>query len=136
MKEVLSSNKEKSVKMPELHDYVDFEAKITREEFEARIEHVFERMSVVFDQISQSPYISEVNEVELLGGGLRVPKVRTYIEQRINELGPSSVGQHMNADEAMAFGAAYIGANFSSGYNVQKVHMYQQVTQTVYLNIT
>ena len=42
----------------------------------------------------------------------------------------------MNSDEAMAFGSGYIAANFSTSYQVKKVHLYQKVTHTVYLNIT
>ena len=42
----------------------------------------------------------------------------------------------MNPDEAMAFGSAYIAANFSSSYQVQKVYLHQSVPETIYLNVT
>ena len=42
----------------------------------------------------------------------------------------------MNPDEAMAFGSAYIAANYSSNYKVQKVFLYQKVPDSIYLNLT
>jgi hypoxia up-regulated 1 len=95
---------------------------ITREEFEASIGDVVLKIDEVLDRILKSKYIDEVSEVEILGGGLRVPLIKNHLEQRLKKIG--SLGSHLNADEAMAFGAAYMAANYSTQYKVPKIYMY------------
>jgi len=81
--------------------------------------------------------VQEITDIELLGGGLRVPLIKKHLETRLKEIGKTlSLGSHLNSDEAMAFGAGYMAANYSSSYKVPKVYMYQHVTETVYLNVT
>jgi len=46
------------------------------------------------------------------------------------------LGNHLNSDEAMAFGAGYMGANYSTQYKVPKVYMYQHVPESIYLNVS
>lgn len=55
----------------------------------------------------------QLDSVELLGGGWRVPRVLKEIEQ---VFAPASAGQKCNADECVANGAAMVAANYSSVY--------------------
>jgi len=125
-KEILSSNREINIKIPELQGDHDLWAKLTREEFEESIGPVIKRIDQVLDWVFNSPYIQEVTDVELLGGGLWVPFVKKHLETRLKAIGKSTLplGSHLNSDEAMAFGAGYMAANFSSSYKVPKVYMY------------
>jgi len=94
-------------------------------------------IGTALDEILSSEHIGEATEVEMLGGALRAPRVKQFILDKVNSVKPGmNAGVHMNQDEAMAMGSGYIAANFSSSYKVQKVFMYQQVTETIYLNIT
>ena len=78
-----------------------------------------------------------MTDIELLGGGLWVPLIKKHLETRLKEIGKNlPLGSHLNSDEAMAFGAGYMAANYSSSYKVPKVFMYQHVTETVYLNVS
>ena len=47
--------------------------------------------------------LSQLNSVELLGGGVRMPKVRKTLDDYFKE-SKLEVGQHINGDEAMALG--------------------------------
>jgi hypoxia up-regulated 1 len=47
--------------------------------------------------------VSQLNSVELLGGGVRMPKVRKTLDDYFKE-SKLEVGQHINGDEAMALG--------------------------------
>jgi hypoxia up-regulated 1 len=55
-----------------------------------------------------------------LGGGLRVPRVLEIIKEAT---GKSELMVHLNGDEAMCFGSAFIAANSSSSFKVKKVFL-------------
>jgi len=133
LKEILSANKNVPVKMLDVADNLNLEFMLTREDFESRIKPMVEKIRPAFEKIFKSFPVDNINEVEILGGGLRVPLVKDFISEL---LGGKTLSTHMNPDEAMAFGSAYIGANFSSSYQVQKVYMYSSIPYSVYLNIT
>lgn len=132
-KEILSANKNVPVKLIELADGLNLEFNLEREEFEKEIQDIIEKSRPAFEKILEKYPLDKIDEVEILGGGLRVPKVKEFISEI---LGQKNLGTHLNPDEAMAFGSAFIAANYSSNYQVQKVHLYQPIPQTVYLNIT
>jgi hypoxia up-regulated 1 len=132
-KEILSSNKEIQIRLLEIADDVNLVFTLQREEFENRIENILLKAKPAFDSILAKHPIDTIADIELLGGGLRVPKVKEFISEL---LGKKTLSTHLNPDEAMAFGSAYIAANFSSSYQVQKVYLYQSVPYNIYLNIT
>ena len=73
----------------------------------------------------------------MIGGAIRVPKVKEFIEKRLDDV-PAKftlIGSHMNGDESMAMGAAYVAANFTSAYKVEKVHLYQSIPESVHLSV-
>jgi hypoxia up-regulated 1 len=90
---------------------------------------IINNLEDVLDKILSSEYAEEITDIEILGGGLRVPAIKKSIEAKVASLGAETLelGAHMNPDEAAAFGAGYIAANFSSSYKVPKVFLYQQV---------
>lgn len=53
--------------------------------------------------------------MELLGGGIRVPKVTDILEKYLNNI---ELGVHLNGDEAMCFGSAFIGSNSTANFKV------------------
>lgn len=50
--------------------------------------------------------------MELIGGGVRVPKIQQILSDKVGK----KLGLHMNGDDSMAFGAAFIAANFSAAF--------------------
>ena len=56
----------------------------------------------------------------MLGGGIRVPKVQEILQERLQV---KDLGVHLNGDEAMCFGSAFIAANSSAQFKVRKVYL-------------
>lgn len=133
LKEVLSANKSVPVKLLEIADGLNLDFTLEREEFEARISDIVKQSKFAFDKILAKYPPEQIDEIEILGGGLRVPMVKDYIAELV---GNKTLSTHLNPDEAMAFGSAYIAANFSSSYQVKQVYLYQSIPESIYLNIT
>jgi len=140
VKEVLSANPEFPVRAEQLHAEVDLHTRVTRAEFEELCESLFNRVTTPIDQALAMAGITldQVNAVELLGGGVRMPKIKQMIDNyfatitaaKADENATNStkveVGQHLNGDEAMAMGAAFRAANLSSSFRVRKVGMFDR----------
>lgn len=122
IKEVLSANNEFPVRAEQLHAEVDLNTKVTRAEFEAACESLFARLTAPIDMALAMANITidQVNAVELLGGGVRMPRVKKTIDDYF-KASKIEVGQHINGDEAMALGAAFRAANLSTAFRVRKV---------------
>lgn len=122
VKEVLSANNEYPVKLEQLHDDTDLVTKITRVDFEEACADLFDRVLEPINQALSFANISvsDINSVELLGGSVRIPRVKKLLDDFFK---PSKIelGQHLNGDEAMALGAAFRGANLSTSFKVRKV---------------
>jgi hypoxia up-regulated 1 len=77
IKDILSANKQNQIKIGELADYVSLLTTIERKEFEDASQHLFDRvMAPVEDVLRKAGLtIDDVDQVELLGGGIRIPKI-------------------------------------------------------------
>jgi hypoxia up-regulated 1 len=77
LKEVLSANKESQFSVEALLEGEDFRSKITREQFEQSASSIWARLTEVVDKVLKraNKTIAEIDEIELIGGGVRVPKV-------------------------------------------------------------
>lgn len=64
--------------------------------------------------------IEDVDMVELLGGGIRVPKIQELLQEKLQK---KDLGVHLNGDEAMCFGSAFIASNSSASFKVRKVFL-------------
>lgn len=118
IKEILSANIQANVKIPELLDYVTFQGIITRVEIEAAAGDFFDRVSGPVEEALQTAglTIDQIDQVELLGGGIRVPKVTDILKSYMNG---KELSVHLNGDEAMCFGSAFMAANSSSSMKVK-----------------
>ena len=120
VKEVLSANKQASVKIPELLDYVTLQVVFEREELEQNSLEVFSRaMDPVNEALEKAGLtLDDIAHVELLGGGIRVPAVTQALEAGMPG---KELAVHLNGDEAMCFGTAFIGSNSTTSFKVRKV---------------
>ena len=124
VKDILSANKVADVKVPELLDYVTLRTVLERSDFENNSKHLLDRISRPVEEalsISGITY-DEIDQVEILGGGLRIPRVHELIKTATQK---HELMVHLNGDEAMCFGAAFIAANSSSSFKVRKVYLTQ-----------
>ena len=119
VKEVLSANNKIPIYMEGLHDDLDFKSELSREKFEKMSSSLFDRASVPFTAALEraSLSISDVDAIELIGGGMRVPKVQ---ESLASVAGGKELGMHINSDESMALGAAFHGANISTAFEAAR----------------
>lgn len=65
--------------------------------------------------------LDSIDAIELLGGGVRVPKIQEILKQYVGER--DIIGQHLNGDEAMALGASFLAANFSPSFRVRDLRL-------------
>uniref|UniRef100_H3CT55 Hypoxia up-regulated protein 1 n=1 Tax=Tetraodon nigroviridis TaxID=99883 RepID=H3CT55_TETNG len=118
LKTVLSANVDFMAQVEGLMDDIDFKAKVTRAEFEDLCADLFERVpQPVRDALSTAEMtMSEIEQVILVGGSTRVPKVQEVL---LKAVGKEELGKNINADEAAAMGAVYQAAALSKAFKVK-----------------
>uniref|UniRef100_A0A673TDA1 Hypoxia up-regulated protein 1 n=1 Tax=Suricata suricatta TaxID=37032 RepID=A0A673TDA1_SURSU len=118
LKTVLSANADHMAQIEGLMDDVDFKAKVTRAEFEELCADLFERVPGPVQQALQSAEMNldEIEQVILVGGATRVPKVQEVL---LKAVGKEELGKNINADEAAAMGAVYQAAALSKAFKVK-----------------
>jgi len=120
VKHVLSANQEIPIHMDSLYDDMSLSMHISRSQFEELCEDFTERATAPITKALASANVTldEVDVIELIGGGMRVPKVQSSLK---SVLGDMELGMHINSDESMALGASFYGANISSAFRVRQV---------------
>merc|ERR1711935_240315 len=120
VKHVLSANQEIPIHMDSLYDDMNLSMQISRTQFEELCDDLTKRATdlIINALASANITLDEVNAIEMIGGGMRVPKVQSSLT---SVLGDKELGMHINSDESMALGAAFYGANISSAFRVRQV---------------
>uniref|UniRef100_A0A7S2AJ41 Uncharacterized protein n=1 Tax=Octactis speculum TaxID=3111310 RepID=A0A7S2AJ41_9STRA len=133
-KQVLSANSEIPVKINSLHNDVDFTVHITRAKFEQLSQDLFARVTLpISEALAQANLtVADLDGVELLGGGMRIPKIQSILGDFFVD---KQLGVHLNADEAMALGAAFHAANLSTAFKVRKTGMTDFTTHAVNVSV-
>lgn len=123
VKHILSANKEMPVFMDALYDDTNYVTSITRAKFEEISHDLLERSTKPIEQALKAANMTlqDIDMVELIGGGMRVPKVKEAIQNFLGE--NLELGLHINSDESMALGAAFHGANVSTAFKVRQIGM-------------
>nr|XP_046266688.1 hypoxia up-regulated protein 1 [Scatophagus argus] len=118
LKTVLSANVDFMAQVEGLMDDIDFKAKVTRAEFEELCADLFERVPrPVQDALATAEMnLDEIEQVILVGGSTRVPKVQEVL---LKAVGKEELGKNINADEAAAMGAVYQAAALSKAFKVK-----------------
>lgn len=104
-KRQLSSQLEARVEVDNLVEGVDFSDKITRAKFEELNMDLFKGTLTPVQKVLEDAKLkkSDVDEIVLVGGSTRIPKVQQLIKDFFNGKEPN---RGINPDEAVAFGAA------------------------------
>jgi len=120
VKHVLSANQEIPIHMDALYDDMNLSMKVSRTQFEELCDDLTKRATdpIIHALAAANVTLEEVTAIELLGGGMRVPKVQSSLT---TVLGDKKLGMHINSDESMALGAAFYGANISTAFRVRQV---------------
>ncbi|XP_008066438.1 hypoxia up-regulated protein 1 isoform X1 [Carlito syrichta] len=135
LKTVLSANADHMAQIEGLMDDVDFKAKVTRVEFEELCADLFERVPGPVQHAIQSAEMSldEIEQVILVGGATRVPKVQEVL---LKAVGKEELGKNINADEAAAMGAVYQAAALSKAFKVKPFVVRDAVVYPILVEFT
>ncbi|BAO41246.1 heat shock protein SSB [Kluyveromyces marxianus] len=108
-KRTLSSVAQTTVEVDSLFDGEDFEATITRARFEDINAALFKSTLEPVEQVLKDAKISksQIDEVVLVGGSTRIPKVQKLLSDFFDG---KQLEKSINPDEAVAYGAAVQGA--------------------------
>ncbi|KAK6537196.1 ATPase with role in protein import into the ER [Orbilia ellipsospora] len=111
-KRTLSSQMSTRIEIEAFHDGNDFSESITRAKFEELNIDLFKKTIKPVEQVLKDAKIkkSEVDDIVLVGGSTRIPKVQALLEEFFGK--PASKG--INPDEAVAYGAAVQGGVLSN----------------------
>ncbi|CAL6016503.1 Cytosolic_heat shock protein 70 [Hexamita inflata] len=111
-KRSLSSSQTASIELESLFEGVDFYTSITRAKFEDLCLDLFKLTLEPVEKVLKDAKMSksEVDEVVLVGGSTRIPRVQQLLKEYFNGKEPL---KSLNPDEAVAYGAAVQAAVLS-----------------------
>ena len=108
----LSSSATSSIEIDSLFDGEDFMTSVTRARFEEMCASLFKRTMDPVDKVLQDAKMSkgEVDEIILVGGSTRIPKIQKMLSDYFNG---KELCKSLNPDEAVAIGATVQAAILS-----------------------
>ncbi|AEO55431.1 hypothetical protein MYCTH_2299262 [Thermothelomyces thermophilus ATCC 42464] len=117
LKKVLSANQQAPMNIESLMNDIDVRAMITRQEFEAMVEPLLNRIDTVLEQALAETKLSkeDIDIIEVVGGGSRVPAIK----ERIQNFFGKNLSFTLNQDEAIARGCAFSCAILSPIFRVR-----------------
>ena len=126
-KRVLSSTMQTTIEIDSIFDGIDFILDLSRAKFELLCMDIFRKAMEPVDRVISDSKLdkSQIDEIILVGGSTRIPKIK----QMISEYFGKKLNESINADEAVAYGAA-IQASILSGVIDEKLE------QLVLLDVT
>jgi len=119
-KRTLSSSTQAHIEIDSLFDGIDFNATITRARFEDLCMDFFKKCMDPCEKVLRDSKISkgEVDELVLVGGSTRIPKVQSMLTDFFNGKEPC---KSINPDEAVAYGATVQAAILSGSDKSEKL---------------
>jgi heat shock protein 1/8 len=127
-KKNLSGTTQTSIDIDSLHDGIDFSIQLSRAKFENLCSDIFQKTLEPVDKVLSDAKLSksQVDEIVIVGGSTRIPKVQELLSQFFNG---KELCKSINPDEAIAYGAA-VQAAILSGASDDKLD------QLVLLDVT
>eukprot|EP00591_Stephanopyxis_turris_P017739 CAMPEP_0195538624 /NCGR_PEP_ID=MMETSP0794_2-20130614/49627_1 /TAXON_ID=515487 /ORGANISM="Stephanopyxis turris, Strain CCMP 815" /LENGTH=644 /DNA_ID=CAMNT_0040672623 /DNA_START=676 /DNA_END=2610 /DNA_ORIENTATION=- len=116
VKRALSSQPQSRLEIEDLVEGFDFSETLTRARFEELNADLFKKTLAPVSRVLKDAGISkgDVDEIVMVGGSTRIPKVRSLVS---DFLGGKEVSTSINPDEAVAYGAAIQGGILSGKNN-------------------
>jgi heat shock protein 1/8 len=104
-KRTLSTSTNATIELESLFEGIDFFSTITRAKFENLCMSLFQRCLKPVEKVLRDSGISksEVNDIVLVGGSTRIPRVQELLSEFFNG---KELCRNINPDEAVAFGAS------------------------------
>ncbi|KAL3770744.1 hypothetical protein ACHAW5_001461 [Stephanodiscus triporus] len=119
-KRTLSSSTQAHIEVDSLFDGIDYSATITRARFEDLCMDYFKKCLGPCEKVLKDANIAknQVDEVVLVGGSTRIPKVQTLLSEFFNG---KELNKSINPDEAVAYGATVQAAILSGADKSDKL---------------
>lgn len=104
-KRALSSSAQTSIEIDSLYEGIDFYTSITRARFEELCADLFRSTLEPVEKVLRDSKLdkSQIDEIVLVGGSTRIPKVQKLVSDFFNG---KELNRSINPDEAVAYGAA------------------------------
>jgi L1 cell adhesion molecule like protein len=111
-KRTLSSSTQASIEIDSLFDGEDFYTTITRARFEELCGDLFRSTLAPVEKVLKDARLGkgDIDDIVLVGGSTRIPKIQTLISNFFNS---KELSKKINPDEAVAYGAAIQAAILS-----------------------
>lgn len=112
-KRTLSTSTQANIEIEQLINGIDYYSTITRAKFEELCSDIFKNLFKPLEKVLIDAKLdkSQIDEIVLVGGSTRIPKVQTMLSEFFNG---KQLNKSVNPDEAVAYGAA-IQASILSG---------------------
>ncbi|CAB3403755.1 unnamed protein product [Caenorhabditis bovis] len=119
----LSSSGGARIELECIHENIDFIMKINRKEFEGWIDNVLLSTMIHVERAIREAGLqkSQIDEIVLVGGSTRIPRLKTIIRSSFPE--STKICESIHPDEAVAHGAAITAAILSGVEDVQDMRM-------------
>ena len=119
-KRTLSSSTQAHLEIDSLFEGIDFNSTITRARFEDLNMDYFRKCMDPVEKVMRDAKLSksQVNEVVLVGGSTRIPKIQSLLSDFFNGKEPC---KSINPDEAVAYGATVQAAILSGADSSEKL---------------
>lgn len=119
-KRTLSSSTQAHIEIDSLFDGIDFNSTITRARFEDLCMDYFKKCMEPCEKVLRDSKIAknQVDEIVLVGGSTRIPKVQSMLSEFFNGKEPC---KSINPDEAVAYGATVQAAILSGSDKSEKL---------------
>jgi len=118
-KRSLSTSTSTNIEADALHEGIDLNMTLTRAKLESLCSDIFQRTIDPVETVLTDAKVSksEVDEIVLVGGSTRIPKIRDLLSKFFNG---KELCQSVNVDECVAYGAA-VQAALLSGNKDEKI---------------
>merc|ERR1711872_338956 len=118
VKPILSANTDCFAQIENVMEDIDFKEPVTRDQLLELGKDLLDRVSGPAERAltTAAMDIANIDQVILVGGGSRVPKVQEILTDFVG----SELGKSLNTDESAAMGAVYKAADLSTGFKVKK----------------
>jgi endoplasmic reticulum chaperone BiP len=119
-KRTLSSQMSTRIEIEAFHEGKDFSETLTRAKFEELNIDLFKKTLKPVEQVLKDAKVkkSDIDDIVLVGGSTRIPKVQSLIEEYF---GGKKASKGINPDEAVAYGAAVQGGILSGEAGTEDV---------------
>jgi len=115
-KRTLSSTAQATIEVDSLYEGIDFYSSITRARFEELCADLFRSTLDSVEKVIRDAKVSkgDINEIVLVGGSSRIPKIQKTLSDYFNG---KELNKSINPDEAVAYGAAVQAAILTGNTN-------------------